>query len=303
MAKLKLSGRKLCTTGRKLSVCGCGGGGGPCCNAGRPCEINVATGPWFFKAWWQFQASGQRVIAPPFQTTTCAGGSYSGTYAATAQFPNLSVWNGTAGGLNNSFEASGPCFIQRVVQQTGSAFSNSFTNPGTITGNLTADSTQASATVQTYATTTSGGWPLQPSGTITGNRAIDFSWSCLGQSNTASEGNGSSFDCTIRLLDGALSVLSKSFGSTVTPYLVTEGSCVLGVGATFSYTQTGQGCTNPDNSNSSLANKVITGSVATAICNLAQGCVGGGTVCASATVPGAGGGGSLLDTLDGALFS
>jgi hypothetical protein len=29
MAKIKLSGRKLCTTGRKLSVCGCGGETGP----------------------------------------------------------------------------------------------------------------------------------------------------------------------------------------------------------------------------------------------------------------------------------
>ncbi len=62
MAKLKLSGRKLCTTGRKLSVCGCGGGS-RCCELGL-CKYAAATTKTY-KAWHTATIT-VRAISPSF---------------------------------------------------------------------------------------------------------------------------------------------------------------------------------------------------------------------------------------------
>lgn len=297
MAKLKLSGRKLCTTGRKLSVCGCGGGPGPCCSTSFPCEINRTTPPWFFKTWWDFQSTGQRTKTNPPLGEGCAKGAYSGGYKATAQFPNLAT-----SGTDGFFDAPSTCVVNRVVQ-TATVFSNQTTNTGTITGDLTFPNTLASSQVQTFAGGATGGWPLQPSGVgAGGDKSIVFTWFVQAQSTVGDEGNGLSGTFQVKLLNGVATIESKPFGSTVTPYLIKEGNCILGAGATFSWTLTGQTCF-ANGTNTPIANSTLTGTVATAICGLAVGCTNPGSVCASTSPPTAAGASPLLDELDQALFS
>lgn len=306
MAKLKLSGRKLCTTGRKLSVCGCGGGGGPCCNAGRPCEINLASGPWNFKTWWQLQASGSRFITPTPQTGTCVGGAFSGTYAASASLATLHPWNGTGADLDDSFEGN-TCFVQAVVVRGDSVTSDDTQNTGTLSGSLTSASVTTSiATDGTFSgTSRNGGWPVQPQGApYPGDRSLNATFTFGAVSDTSSEYGAVSYGpLQVKLLDGVASVVFKPPGSTASAYVVKEGNCVIGIGATFSNVLPVSSCSNGNGQSFNATASRISGSAAVSICSLAVGCTNGGSTCNSPTVPGAGGGGSLLDTIDGALFS
>jgi hypothetical protein len=319
--KLKLSGRKLCTAGRKLAVCGCGSA---CCTALFPCDITPATTPRQFKTWWNVTASGKRSVSPVNPQTTppapsCVGGAFSGRYSGVNVFNPLTL---AATGANNTAElGSGPCYVDRIVQDQ-----TLFAEIGNATGDLTIggeNSSFASQLVRTSLPASGGGWALQPSPSdINPEKGIVLRWDIAAGSLVVSgaykESNSATIGIQVRLLNGVATlqafgqafttiILGPSFGSA-TPFLVKEGNCILGAGASFTFTLASS-CINGNTFQSeSLGPLVITGTVATALCGLAVGCTAPGSVCASTTVPGApggggGGAGTLEDQLDAALFS
>lgn len=301
--------------------CACGPTLGPCCTASFPCEITPATTPRQLKTWWNVTASGKRIVfainpSPP--PASCVGGAFSGTYSGTSVFDPLVL---AATGANATAQLGGSCEVNRIVHnQTVLTFA------GTVTGNLSpggGSESQVSHSVATTQPQSGGGWAFQPSPFyVNPARKIVFRWDVIADSTQIAggyeESNQATVGIEVRLLNGvatlqafgaanATTILPGSFG-TCTPFLVKEGNCILGAGASFSLTFAAT-CINPNTFQSeSLGPLVITGSVATALCGLAVGCTAPGSVCASTTVPGApggggGGAGTLEDQLDAALFS
>ena len=99
MPKLKLSGRKLCTTGRKLAVCGCGD---PCCAtiAGSTTYVPLVSGNRVLRENYSLNATQTTTgwsdldfpspIAPPYSAT----GQVSATNAVSGSSPNASCQTG-----------------------------------------------------------------------------------------------------------------------------------------------------------------------------------------------------------------
>ncbi len=323
MPKLKLSGRKLCTTGRKLAVCGCGPTLGPCCTASFPCEITPATTPRQFKTWWNVTASGTRTVnirqgqfpTPP-PPPTCVGGQFSGTYSGVEVFPQLVLENLSIPPESTYAFGSGTCSLARVNQDQ-----EIFRETGAVTGNLSLGG-QVSSYVQMRVRTSVGrttGWPVQASAfelSQNSGRQIQFQWrvnagSYQNNGNGYEESNSVLAVIEVQLLDGVLTVRTgwPAALGPITPFLVKEGNCILGAGATFVYSPNATTCRNSiTGQQEPLSPGIMSGSVATALCGLAVGCTAPGSVCASTTVPGApggggGGSGTLEDQLDAALFS
>jgi hypothetical protein len=304
--------------------CSCGGLG-PCCTASFPCEITTATTARQFRTWWNVTASGRRSVRPVNPQTTppapsCVGGQFSGTYSGVNVFTPLTL-AGT--GANNTAElGSGPCYVDRVVQDQ-----TLFAEIGTVTGSIGIggeNGSYARQLVRTQGGLSGGGWAFQPGPSdVNPSKELTLRWDIGAGSFQVigggyKESNRAVIGIEIRLLNGiatlrafggpdAAGILPASFGSAV-PFLVKEGNCILGVGATFTLTFQ-DSCINGNTFQSeSLGPLVISGSVATALCGLGVGCTNPGSVCASATVPGApggggGGAGTLEDQLDDALFS
>jgi hypothetical protein len=225
-------------------------------------------------------------------------------------------------GANGTAQLGGSCEVNRIVQdQTRLTFA------GSVTGNLSPGGDTGSQAVHAVATSSpqsGGGWAFQPSPSyVNPARQIVFRWDVYAVSRQVigggyQEENQATVGIQVRLLNGAVtlqafgaagagSIVAPSFG-TCTPFLVREGNCILGAGASFTFTLPNSCINFYTGQSESLGPLAITGSVATALCGLAVGCTAPGSVCASNGVPGPLGAGALAapsdqDLLDAVLFS
>ncbi len=287
MPKLKLSGRKLCTTGRKLAVCGCT----PtfqCCQNGGNCRFAVPNSPFSYKTWTNFSYSGT------YSEFGVIGAAYSGSCERAYSSPNFTV---------SQRDNAGPCSSGGSATATVFYESAACSVPASATG----------GTVQSNTTIYIPNSPDFPGGpslaTVAG---WDFGGGAGGvQTSTLNvrvtnivdlrAANGfraqSGFDATIGINAGVpYAVLTQSWTGTITPSLILDGSCLVGIRADFNASRTFPSGPFP---NHPLVTQTMSGYSVVAICNKLVGCTGSGITCGS-TPPGAL---SLSDDLDAALFS
>lgn len=266
MPKLKLSGRKLCTTGRKLAVCGCGAT--PCCeNAGNCRYVNAAT-TGRRKTWFSFNYSTVLIgntEADKFPVSGSCEGVYETTFPDTTQ---------DSAGLIK------PC---RNAIFTSSYGTTNCTIPSGTTGSI-------SASVSGNSGYFGGG----AGGSQTATALIDFQISAgLFRAGNVNISAGFGFAPLRFGFSAGVPVYTLSpsgWNGTVSVTPIMDVSCIVGVRVDFNVSRPGGQSTTT----------TVSGYVVTAICDKFVGCNGTGIAC-GATPPG--GGASLLENLDDALFS
>lgn len=266
MPKLKLSGRKLCTTGRKLAVCGCGS---PCCNNFGNCRVVGTLTTAREKTWASVDytsvlyssLSGTFVSV----TGTCAG-SYeyvkADTTSETTTFPcRLDVGS----------------FPQNTLYGTQNC-----SPPSGTTG-----------TVRFRTTGVSGSWGGGTGGVQNSFATVTFEFTpSLAQAGGFS--GGAQLLITFGFNNGSptFTPICASFGwcgpITITPIM--DAACIVGVRADFDVSRA---------SGNGLSDRAK-GYCVVAVCDKLIGCNGTGIACGS-TPPG--GASALLESLDQSLLS